>query len=260
MNDAIMSAFLAVRERKSADAVITDPQLNEDFINECRQLGLKEPATLLNLALLNLRKSGDLAGIKSDRTIIPNQAEFRFASEVAVRFLELREKTSLDRILCNPALAREFDQHAQEIAPGYSSFSYRWAALSLRKARALRPELIARVVPIEGIKREKITDLDVATLPRRQGVYLFYDQQGLLYVGECRNLRKRIAKHLEHSDNKGLAHWLWVHGAKDLHLEYQVLQEDTSSRVRKALEAHLIASRKPKFNISGSLPSEDVPD
>jgi hypothetical protein len=73
-------------------------------------------------------------------------------------------------------------------------------------------------------------------------------------VGECENLRKRIRKHLEHSDNKGLAHWLWSHGALEMHLEYHVLPVEVTTRVRKALEAELILSRRPIFNIAGVSP------
>ena len=76
-------------------------------------------------------------------------------------------------------------------------------------------------------------------------------QDQVVYIGECENLRKRLRKHLDHSDNKGLAHWLWQHGMSDLHLEFHVLPEDTTTRVRKALETELIASRQPTFNVQG---------
>jgi excinuclease UvrABC nuclease subunit len=46
----------------------------------------------------------------------------------------------------------------------------------------------------------------------------------VLYVGEAINLRKRLRKHLDHSDNKGLARWLWENGATDLHLKIHVLE------------------------------------
>lgn len=58
-------------------------------------------------------------------------------------------------------------------------------------------------------------------------------------------------KHLDHSDNKSLAQWLWQHGASDLHIEFHVLPEGTAARVRKALENELINSRKPTFNVQG---------
>jgi excinuclease UvrABC nuclease subunit len=116
----------------------------------------------------------------------------------------------------------------------------------------LKPELLARVVQSKLVVRKKVEELAVDELPRSQGLYIFYDCEQALYVGECENLRKRLRKHLEHSDIKSLAHWLWQHGVSDLHLEFHVLPEDTKTRVRKALETELIVSRKPTFNFQGA--------
>jgi hypothetical protein len=58
-----------------------------------------------------------------------------------------------------------------------------------------------------------------------------------------------VAKHLDHSDNKSLARWFWSNGFSRVHLELQILDETTTTKVRKALEAELIASRRPIFNI-----------
>jgi len=47
--------------------------------------------------------------------------------------LEKRDATTLDRIICDPERAAEFDLIAADIAPGYSSLEYRWAALSCER-------------------------------------------------------------------------------------------------------------------------------
>jgi hypothetical protein len=206
----------------------------------------------LNLCLLSLRKTSGLQGIKSKRVSVGSQEDYRFASEVAVRFLERRDQVSLDRILCDPSRAAEFDKLAAGIAPQFSPFQYRWAALNLRKRRRLRPELLSKVVSSEAVVTCKVGNLKPEDIPVRSGLYLFVQPSGVLYVGECQNLRKRISKHLDHSDNKGLAQWLWQHGMTDLHIEYHVLPTGTSGRVRKALEAELIHSRKPVFNVAGT--------
>lgn len=99
---------------------------------------------------------------------------------------------------------------------------------------------------------KRVEEIEAGEIPNRQGLYIFFDREQALYVGECENLSKRLKKHLGHSDNKGLARWLWQHGMKALHLEIQVLPESTIARVRKALEAELIMSRKPIFNVSGT--------
>ena len=70
-------------------------------------------------------------------------------------------------------------------------------------------------------------------------------------MGETSNLRTRLGKHLDHSDNKGLAHWIWEYGTDTLHLGMQVLPVDTETKVRRAMEAELIRSRDPVFNVKG---------
>ncbi len=62
-------------------------------------------------------------------------------------------------------------------------------------------------------------------------------------------MRVRIKQHLDHSDRKELARWLWENGTEELRLEIQLLEPDTPTRVRKALEAELIRSRDPVFNV-----------
>lgn len=257
MRTKIKRAFLAVRDEQSVDRVIADPELNARFIEACRSEGLQAPATELNRRLLNMRKSSDLAGLKSRRTIVRNQDEYAFASEIAVRFLERRDKVSLDQVVCDPSLAAEFDRCASQIAPGFTPLEYRWAALRLRKTRKLRPENLGRALPAIDVRQSAVRELDVSHIPSSQGLYVFFDSSSTLYVGEAKNLHKRIKKHLEHSDNKGLARWLWEHGAGDLYIEYHILSDTTATRTRKAMEAELIRSRTPIFNVSGVLQAEE---
>jgi hypothetical protein len=252
MKAVVRDAFLAVRvDCCSPDVVIADPDLNERYLQECHVRGLAQMPAELNHCLLNLRKNSDLKGIKSKRVVLRNQEEYRFASEIAVRFLERRHRLSLDQILCDPARAAELAVIAAQLAPGFTPFQYRWAALNLRKKKKLRPELLSKVVQADAVITARVVDLKTDKLPARAGLYLFIEPGRVLYVGECKNLQKRISKHLDHSDNKGLAHWFWEHGTTELHLEYHVLPLGITSRSRKALEAELIRSRRPFFNVAG---------
>jgi hypothetical protein len=252
MRETVRQVFLAVRGEYSPDVVVADPDLNQRFLDECQARGLSAPPAVLNRCLLNLRKSRDLQGIKSKRVSLSNQDEYRFGSEVTVRFLERRDQVSLDQILCEPLYAEEFGAIAAGLAPGFTLFQYRWAALGLRKRKRLRPELLGRVVRAEAVVSCRAEDLKLDQLPVRSGLYLFLETAQVLYIGECQNLRKRLAKHLDHSDNKGLAHWLWQRGITDLHVEYHVLPAGINATVRKAMEAELIRSRKPLYNVAGT--------
>lgn len=249
MKDKIIAAFQQVSEGLSEDRVIADPALNAKFIEACRLAGLLDSPTILNAALINLRKRGARPRTTpTRRTRFSNSEDYRFAAEIAARHMEQRHQTTLDRVLCDPELAAEFDLIAGQLAPGYSSLEYRWAALQLRKTSKLKPEVL-RMINIEAADFGPIEQVRIDQLPDAQGIYIFYSPNETLYVGEAENLRRRVSKHVEHSDRKALAHWLWEHGATEVRLETIVLPEDCSALARKSIEKHLIASRRPIFNI-----------
>jgi site-specific DNA-methyltransferase (adenine-specific) len=248
VKDRISTAFENSRQGFSVDRVVADPALNLVFLEECRRLGLDAAPATLNRALLNLRKAGGLRRIKSKRTSF-DDASYSFASEMAVRHMERRDGVTLDDIISDPQLAAEFDRLAMALSPGFTPLEYRWAALGLRKLRLLSPELLARIAPPVKVLRFPVHELDLNLIPLDQGLYLFLTATECLYVGEAENLFNRLRKHLEHSDNRGLAHWLWEQGPAQLFVELQVLDAASPQKVRKALERELIRSRKPTFNV-----------
>lgn len=250
MKSKIIAAFEAVRNGNSVDRVVADPESNQAFIVECRQRGLEAAEATLNRALLNLRKAGYLRGIKSRSASLGDDDAYRFAAEMAARHMERRDGVTLDDIICDPKLAGEFDQLANSISPGFAPLQYRWSALNLHKKSSLSPELLARVAPPKRVMAYSTPALQLASLPAEQGLYLFYTSSECLYVGEAENLRNRIGKHLDHSDNKGLARWLWDQGPAEVFLELQVLDASTTQKIRRALERELIRGRHPLFNIS----------
>ena len=210
MKARVLAAFLRTRNGYSPDAVIADPALNAQFLSACRELGVEGADSELNHCLYNLRKSGSLQEHPTThRVSLRDQDEYEFAAEIAARFLEREQNTTLDRIICDPALAKRFDRLAQELAPGFTPFEYRFTALSLRKGRRLRPEVGPHLLPAVRVESFSVAALDADQIPRSQGIYLFYYRNaGLLYVGEAQNLRDRIRKNLDHSDSRELAQWL----------------------------------------------------
>jgi hypothetical protein len=249
MNRLLRLALEAAGRGYSPDRVVADPEINAAFLAECRRRGLLQTDAELNRLLLNLRKCGELSDYRSRRTMIRDLGEYRFAAEMTARFLERQHSTSLDNILCDPVLASEFDRLATELCPGPSPFEYRWVALGLRKSRRLQPELLARISPPTKVIRWPVTSLQVEQVPAEQGLYSFLTSSTSLYVGESRNLRTRIKTHLDHSDNKGLARWLWEHGPEEMFLEVQTLEESATVLARRALEKELIRRCQPLFNV-----------
>jgi hypothetical protein len=246
----IRQAFESIHDGYSADRVIADPDLNAQFIAACQSFGVTASVNALNSMLFNARKGSFLTGIRTTRrTEFSDQEAYQFASEVAARFLEHQSQVTLDQILCDPALANKFDDLASQICPGFSRLQYRWAALKLRKSKRLRPELLSHVVVPDTVQVFRLDDLDVRCIPVEQGIYIFFSGAETLYVGEGENLRLRIKKHLDHSDIKAVARHFWDHGTAGLNLEIRVLPKSTTTRIRQALEAELINSRRAKFNI-----------
>ena len=250
LSDIVIAAFLDSREGFSPDRVVADPSINRLFLEICRDKWPGASASEANKCLLNARKAGHLKGIKRSKyTSFKDEDDYLYASEIAVRFLEKRDDVTLDDIICDPKRASEFDKIASRICPGHEPLQYRWAALNLRKSSKLKPELMSHVLRPTGVRLGPISELVLSDLPMRQGLYIFYGGQHTLYVGEAGSLRLRIEKHLDHSDNKEMARWFWENGFADVNLELQELPENTSKKVRKALEAELITSRHPLFNI-----------
>ena len=252
-NALIRQVFERVHEGFSADRMIADPELNSAFLRECAALHLEFPARRLNRALMNLRKSGTLDVETTHRTSFDDEY-YRFASEIAIRLLERRDGTTLDEIICDPSRAAEFDEIAASISPGFTPLNYRWAALSLRKQRELRPEVATSVIRPKDVKLIKLDDLIPDDVPNQPGVYRFIDSESnkTLYVGETSKLRRRLSQHTKHSDNKDLAMHLWQRGRSSILIEYSVFPEGTSKRKLRAIELEQIRSTRAVFNVVGS--------
>jgi site-specific DNA-methyltransferase (adenine-specific) len=198
----IIAAYRATCAGNSADYVLCDPDLDANFIAACRKKGLRGDAYLWNRLLLRIRKAGKLPGVKRSRKrlTIDDMDGYSFASEIAAQLVSVNYGYSLDEVLCSPRAAAEFDQIAGEFAPGFSPFEYRWAALAIRKwakkSRALAKELL-----VDWLKRDlpQAMPLPRCSTPEYElpGVYVLANGDQTLYVGETRNLRKRIERTLE---------------------------------------------------------------
>lgn len=247
----LIAAYEASRSGFSSDRVLADPILRSRFLAECCRNGMTQSREFLCRALLNLRKQGGLSSTQRAQPTKFDDTDYRYASEIATRHIERKRGVSLDDILCQDELLAEFDVICTDLAPGYAVLQYRWAALSLRKSRSIRPEILGHAVRSVDVLLLKCDKLDVSLLPRKCGLYVFTASSGCIYVGEASNLRSRVIKHLDHSDIKNLAHYLWEHGTAGIMLELHILPEGTSTRVRRALEVELIRSRNPTCNILG---------
>jgi len=244
---AILRAFGEVREGFSADRVIADPKLDKRFLHRCRELGLRGTDYELNWALLNARKGGDMSLLpKTKRYTVKETDEFDYASELAVRHLQLTKDVSLDRVICDPELAEEFDNYARQLAPGRTSLEYRWVALGLRKAGRLSKDVADAIEVPELTLVSKISRLKLSVLPETSGLYLFSSSDGPVFLSQTDNLRHRIEKHITYSDSRGLPMWLWDGGPLDLSVAEM---PGVAKAKRQQTEVLLVRELHPRMNL-----------
>jgi len=194
----IVEAFRLTHEGFSADRVVTDPELNAEFISACERLGLVGDARTWNMLLFRLRKAGKLSHIQTGRRTSfawDDCDRYMFASEIAWQsMLSNHCARSLDEILCAPNLAADFDSIAGQFAPGFSPLEYRWAALMLRKeAKNARSRAAVLTPPSNFTESVPIADLKASKVADKPGLYILSDHsQNKLYAGETLGLRNRL--------------------------------------------------------------------
>jgi hypothetical protein len=255
IREVVRRCFFATHGGRSPDDVVIDDVLNNAFISACQRELPERTAGDLNCALLNLRKQPPGLGTITKVKRRDVHDEYIHVAEIAARHMEDKHNLTIDQVLCDPAMRQEFDSIAWSISPDVSNYLLRKAALKLRKARQLLPERFKRIANWgTQVTRHRAEALIAKPdlIPRQPGIYLFLDRTGYLYIGEAGNLRGRVSKHLDHSDRKALARYLWDHGVRELEIELHAFRGDSDGNkvaCRKAYEAELIRSRKPNLNI-----------
>lgn len=244
---SLIQAFGEVRDGYSADRVVADPELNRKFLRRCRELGLSGTDYELNWALLNARKNRLLSDLpKTKKYTVRETDEFEYASELAVRHLQRTQDVSLDQIICDPDLARQFDAFAQRLSPGYSPLEYRWVALGLRKAGRL-PQGGASAIELPELQPLcPVPQLRASRVPQSSGLYLFSSEGTPVFLSHTDNLRHRLERHMEVSASRGLPDWLWDQGPLELSLAET---PGVTRGVRQKAEMMLIRSLHPVLNI-----------
>ncbi len=243
---SLIQAFAEVRDGFSADRVVADPLLDKKFLRRCRELGLPGTDYDLNWSLLNARKNGLMSDLpKTKRYTVRETDEFDYASELAVRHIQILRAVSLDQVICDPDLAQEFDKHAAALAPGFSPLEYRWVALGLRKAGKLPRGKAVGAEPPGLAHISSVMELKPSSLPQAGGLYLFSSANSPIFLSQTDNLRHRIERHMDFSNSLGLPDWLWDRGPLELSIAEMPGVLRTS---RESLEMALVRKLHPILN------------
>jgi hypothetical protein len=240
----IADAYKKVFDGYSTDRVVVDPEMNARFLAECRKGGLTSDDYHINHALLDIRKSGKVELPKATkRTEFRDYDEYQFAAEIAVRIIQRAKGVTLDQILCDPALAFEFDEIAKKLAPAQTALKLRCAVLNLRKTKRLGP---TDRRPLEGINLITAGPLKMikpGDLPSDPGVYAFFDTNRPLFAGGTGNLQHRIELHFAGH----LPKWLGVEDDLSCALKYAPMPKD-SGKERDAWRYRFIEDQRPLLN------------
>jgi len=202
----VVEAFIATRNGFSIDRVIADPELNDHFIAMCARLGLPGKPFDWNHRLMNLRKAHNLRGLETtQRQVLPfNKHEFyryKFACEIGIQHFERECEASLDHVLCDPDLAKRFDEYVRSMLPDDpTSLTIRWFAFRIRKAADKISQAAAKLKNDVQIARnyESPFSLKLASIPESPGLYWLEGNSEHLYVGETDNLRERMTMQFGH--------------------------------------------------------------
>ena len=137
---AIERAFYTVHEGESSEEVVINDRLRKAFLKSCdeqlKKLGLESKSEFeCNWELWNYRKTGRLGRVfeprRKDHSLV-SHSDGLHARNVAKQ-IRKNGLSSIDRIMCDPDLRREFDRKAKEIDPQVDIYLVRKAVLNERK-------------------------------------------------------------------------------------------------------------------------------
>lgn len=253
--EIVRLAYRDVHDGWSSDRVVADPYLDARFIQACWHRGAQAPQALLNHLLLNARKRKILGKTDGARRYHIDPAvmdQYLFASEFAARIMQDRQyansqrRITVDHILCDPELAREFDEIAKTIAPGFSSLDYRWAAFALRKAKSRDPKVetptFSWLGRFDSIRPSQVSPVEGVFWIKTTGIHV--------YVGHSQNLRNQIDRLLQVRVEQVVSNLPLFQVPQGEHLELGIAEQpDSSVTSREPIRNRLIGEWQPRLNI-----------
>ncbi len=223
----LIEAFAAAHRGFSADRLVADPLLNQDFQDRCDQLSVPGNPSDRNRFLFRLRKAGRLASVGIETT---ERTEFDWeqidpflhASEIAWRQLSQLYSATLEDIFCDIRLAEEFDRIAARFAPAGRRSSTGGRPSSCegdRRATGNPPDCSSAVHALVDQADMRVEAISVDRIPKSSGVFVVRmgdSRSDYLYVGETLHLRDRLDQIFS---SEGLQSW-YECGRRELSLQF----------------------------------------
>ncbi len=252
---AIVEAFEETSEGYSSDRVVADPELNRAFLANLRRKGIRGSEKDWNRSLLNLRKANRLhLGRPTKRTKLDAKVLDRceIASEYALAKMQRQTSLTLDSLLSDPIVVREFDELAAQIISGIDVLYCRWAALRIRKDRKKWCSYGSQLADVFRLTRfsraQPFAAISLAKVPPVAGLFHLQVPSQSLYVGQTSNLREWTEYALDACRFPGIDN----SSSDEPRMGYCPLDTEmlglTASNVRRGAKCLLIGKRNPLWS------------
>ena len=251
----VQNAFIATRQGRSADFVICNDELREDFVRRCQASYGALTEVLCNTTLLNLRKSGRLRDLPASTHAHGSSASTGYENLIfqLVRMLERSLGTNVDHIICDPKIRQQFDAGLVLLGMPLSAAAGRLASLRLRKSAKLRPEPVGKFVrsKLSGMIRLAELEAKCGQLPVASGAYIFFSESATLYIGKADNLQRRLDDHASTWTFRELVRLVKANIIPEIWLAFH--ETGLTGNNLSAYESELIQSQVPVHNRAGAL-------
>jgi len=257
----IRDAFEKVADGTSAETVaMIDPVLAAKFHAAARRMGFHASAADMNRRLINIRKNKaryekqgivlpESTVVEPKPSIVPSYAH---VIEFSLARLHSRYGVSIDDILLDPALAKEYEEMARTAAPNLNSRELRLAALYLRKTRYIAKQTAEVIQSLNAAKMEAAFET-VGTLNDRpkvaavEGMIELLENGKHLYISRNENLQAAVEQISSDSSLRFMANDFWQPKRESLLMRIFRGSEFLKVPISQ-WQLKLISDKKPVFN------------
>lgn len=238
------------------DRLLADPELAREFIRAAKMLGVTAPPALINRRLLRLGKMGRRlpeATEKKPTTSIDDRNVF--AIEYAVVRIAHLYGATVDEILCEESIGKEYQKIVEALAPGYPPVIYRLGALYLRKTRNLKSakkDAIKKLDPSEveafWVDLGSVNEVNQRSLATIGPCILDLDEPGRsLYIAKTASDAHLAQTFLNRQFWDAIGNRFWHPDMGRIHMK--ALPQSKLKEKLASWELRLIQHLEPVFNI-----------
>ncbi len=253
----IVRAFQEIRQGLPVDRVFADPDLVAKFLRRCRELGITAPDAAVNRRLFRFRKSSRLprATVREPRR---DFSPYLFAADMASAQIRYRFGASVDDVLTDPMIGKEFDKLASRLQPGWTPLDYRLAALYVRKSRHCEKKDLPLFERMKVSDADKIAEdygslasLDLNRLDQYEGIVGLVEKAcspRFLYIIESKRVQDTVEPFLSQSVFDTLANTFWAPSLSSIYLLVYNIREKYRNAPQSLWTVKLIHEKTPIFN------------